>query len=110
MGNEYFSSHLVHYLDEDGVEQDIKIDFEFSPVENQDVGEGEVYSLHKVIASFEFLGESHDVRAYGDNRAQAVLRAMGLIGIVVLGVAEEHGIGVYKYEPGDASEALDLFS
>jgi len=97
-------------MDKDGVEKNIKIDFEFGPVENQDVGEGEVYSLHKIIASFEFLGEEYSIRTYGDNRAQVVLRAMGLIGIVVLDVAEEHGVDVYKYEPGDASEPLDLFS
>lgn len=110
MTNEYFSSHLIHYLDEDGVEQNIKIDFEFCPVEKQDLGNGEVYSLHKAIAGFKLLGEDHSIRAYGDNRVQVVLRAMGLIGIVVLGVAEEQGFDIYKYEPGDASGPLDLFS
>lgn len=110
MNEEYFSSHLIHYVTEDGVEKDVKIDFRFGEAEQQDIGEGEIYTLHKVIASFELLNESHSIRAYGDNRVQAIFRAMRLIGIVTLDVAEEHGIDVYKYEPGDVAEPLDLFS
>jgi hypothetical protein len=110
MKEEHFSNHIIHYMNEDGSEENVNIEFKFDEVEYQDIGKGEVYELHKVIASFELLNEGHSIRAYGDNRVQAVLRAMQLIGIVALDVAEEHGIEFYKYESGDAVEPLDLFS
>lgn len=110
MSEENFSSHLIYYLDKKGVEEFIKIDFAFGSTQNQDVGEGEMYSLYKVVANFQFFNENHIVRAYGDNRVQALFRAMKLIGIIVFDVAAESGIDVYKYEPGDALEHLDLFS
>ena len=110
MKEEHFSNHIIHYINENGSEENVEIEFNFGEVEYQDIGKGEVYTLHKVIATFKFLNEIHSIRAYGDNRVQAVLRAMRLIGIVALDVAEEHGIEVYKYELGDAVEPLDLFS
>jgi len=110
MKEEKFSNHIIHYMNDDGSEGDVNIEFIFGEVEYQDIGKGKVYALHKVIASFELLNEGHSIRAYGDNWVQAVLRAMRLIGIVALDVADEHGIEVYKYEPGDAVEPLDLFS
>jgi len=105
---EYFATRVVHFRDFDGEERDLPIRFELAhtvePAPYCDTCE-----THWARASFTFLGQQHRLRGIGEDHIVALSRAMRLSGVVLMRAAEERGVPLYEYTPGDTKAPTDLF-
>jgi len=103
-----FSEHLVRYQDGDE-EREVVVIFEFGLDQDFAVDGDAILTLRTGRARFDLLGETHAVRASGEDHVQLVHRLMNICGSEILRAAEDLDLDVYQYEPGDAKAPFDLF-
>lgn len=111
MGQEYtpFSQHTIHYEDEDRQEQEIIIKFDFGSDRDFKVDDETLLILRTGRAQFSLFGELHTIKSSGADEVQLIYRLMKICGSELLRVAEDAGLEIYQYEPGDSKEPFDFF-